>query len=286
MTDTVERMLPLYQGVMIAHYDHRAADVIRSETALKRQNQPRYLSDAEKADPKRFPIPMYWVREELVDSSEPWRLAFCDVTSATNERTLVPAAIPAYGSNHKVPLIRVTAPNLDRLALLAVMSSIAFDYLVRQKLGGTSMTYFYLRQMPTPSPTYLQQTCPFKQTSSWTAWLAAKAIYLVSTSEDMRDALAEGGADADIFRWDPKARRAVRAEMDAACFHLYGVDRDDVDYIMETFPIVKRKDVAEFGDFRTRRMILEVYDAMADAIRTGIPYSSPFDAAGEVSADA
>ena len=34
----------------------------------------------------------------------------------------------------------------------------------------------------------------------------------------------------------------LRAELDAAFFHLYGIDRDDVDYIMETFPIVKRKD--------------------------------------------
>lgn len=286
MTDAVERMLPLYQGVMIAHFDHRAADVIRSETALKRQNQPRYLSDAEKTDPKRLPMPMYWVREELVDATEPWRLAFCDVTSATNERTMVPAAIPPYGSNHKVPLIRVTAPNLDRLALLAVMASIAFDYLVRQKLGGTSMTYFYLRQMPTPSPTYLQQTCPFKQALSWTSWLAAKVIHLVSTSEDMRDALAAGQADAGIVQWDPMDRREVRAELDAACFHLYGVERDDVDYILETFPIVKRKDVAEFGEFCTKRMILEVYDAMAEAKRTGVPYASPFDSGEEVVVDA
>ena len=33
----------------------------------------------------------------------------------------------------------------------------------------------------------------------------------------------------------------MRAELDAAFFHLYGIDRDDVDYIMETFPIVKKQ---------------------------------------------
>jgi hypothetical protein len=65
--------------------------------------------------------------------------------------------------------------------------------------------------------------------------------------------------------------------LDAALFHLYGVERDDVDYIMETFPIVKRKDIAAHGQYRTKRMILEVYDAMAEAEATGVPYESKFD---------
>lgn len=50
-------------------------------------------------------------------------------------------------------------------------------------------------------------------------------------------------------------------------------------YIMETFPIVKRKDVAAYGEYHTKRLILGVFDQMAEAIRTGTPYSSPLDQA-------
>ena len=39
-----------------------------------------------------------------------------------------------------------------------------------------------------------------------------------------------------------RRRFLLRCELDAAYFHLYGIARDDVDYIMDTFPIVKRKD--------------------------------------------
>ena len=46
---------------------------------------------------------------------------------------------------------------------------------------------------------------------------------------------------------------------------------------METFPIVKRKDEAAFGEYRTKRLILEVYDAMAKAIETGEPYQTILD---------
>ncbi len=66
----------------------------------------------------------------------------------------------------------------------------------------------------------------------------------------------------------------MRAELDAAFFLLYGIDRDDVDYILGTFPIVKRHDEECFGEYRTKRLILEVYDAMAKAIETGEPFVS------------
>jgi len=65
--------------------------------------------------------------------------------------------------------------------------------------------------------------------------------------------------------------------LDAAFFHLYGIGRDDVDYIMETFPIVKRKDVAVHGDYRTKTQILDIYDRMQRAIETGEPYQTLLD---------
>jgi len=67
------------------------------------------------------------------------------------------------------------------------------------------------------------------------------------------------------------------AELDAAFFHLYGVERDDVDYVLDKFPIVKRKDEVRYGEYRTKRLILEVYDRMAEAIRTGEPYQTILD---------
>ena len=92
------------------------------------------------------------------------------------------------------------------------------------------------------------------------------------------------------FRWDEDRRFLIRAELDAAFFHLYlpsdangdwvparkadgcpyeetpeqlaelkksfPKPRDAVDYIMDTFPIVKRKDEEKYGSYRTKEMIL------------------------------
>ena len=85
------------------------------------------------------------------------------------------------------------------------------------------------------------------------------------------------GYDGPPFRWDEERRFLLRCELDAAYFHLYGIERDDVDYIMDTFPIVKRKDEAAHGEYRTKRVILEIYDEMAEAVRTGQLYKTRLD---------
>jgi hypothetical protein len=46
---------------------------------------------------------------------------------------------------------------------------------------------------------------------------------------------------------------------------------------METLPIVKRKDEAAYGTYRTKDTILSIYDEMAEAIRTGKPYQTRLD---------
>jgi hypothetical protein len=51
-----------------------------------------------------------------------------------------------------------------------------------------------------------------------------------------------------------------------------------VAYILDTFPIVRRKDEANHnGDYRTKRVILEIYDAMLEATRSGKPYTTRLD---------
>jgi hypothetical protein len=85
---------------------------------------------------------------------------------------------------------------------------------------------------------------------------------LTYTAWDMRPFALDLGYEGPPFVWDEERRFALRCELDAAFFHLYGIGREDVAYVMETFPIVKRKDEARYGEYRTKRVMLEVYDGM------------------------
>jgi len=266
-------MLPLYEAKMLDAYDHRDADVFKSTTAEKRQNQPRYLTDIDKADPNREVIPLYWVREDVIPPDLPeWLTGYSNVTSATNERTMLSSALPRAGVGHSYPLYFGQPHGL----LLAVFNSFVFDYLARLKVAGLNFSYFYLRQLPVPTPESLAQKCPWSSGAT-EQWLAQRVAWLTCTSWSMV-AMAESlTGRRQVFRWDDASRRQIRCEIDAAMFHLYGLPREDVDYIMDTFRIVREHDEAEHGEYRTKRIILDIYDAMRLAIDTGIPYEPIVD---------
>ena len=270
----ITRMLPLYQGMMATTYNHRSADVVKSATATKRQNQPRYLTESELRDRGRVVQPMYWVNERDLPPQLPdWLLGFSNISSPTNERSMVAYALPKVAVGHSIPLVLARRGGL---ALLAVLNSFALDYALRQKLGGVNLTYNYVQQLPIPTPDQLWLPAAWNRDSPVINWLRERAALLSYAARD----LSAVGKEAGLMQpcaFDPVGRSMIRAEIDAAVFHLFGVGRAEVDHIMETFPIVKRKDEAAFGSYRTKDLILEVYDAMQASMDSGQPYLSAFE---------
>jgi hypothetical protein len=102
-------------------------------------------------------------------------------------------------------------------------------------------------------------------------------VELTYTAWALEDFARDMGWNSPPFVWDLDRRVRLRAELDAALFHLYGVDEEAVDYVMEGFPIVKRRDEEQHGGYRTKALILDVYRKMADAIATGVPYQTILD---------
>jgi hypothetical protein len=60
-------------------------------------------------------------------------------------------------------------------------------------------------------------------------------------------------------RRDTGDRAQLRAEIDAYVAHLYGLSRDDFAYILDTFPVLKKKEEKAFGEFMSKRKCLEEY---------------------------
>lgn len=239
--------LPLYEAKMIHHYDHRWAtydgDSIRDVTP------------EEKRDPNFVVLPRYWVSdrevgEELAGWSQPWLLGFRDICRSTDERTVIASLVPVSAISNKLPLL-MTDKNL--LLLAANLSAFVLDYVGRQKQGSTSLNFFIAQQHPVLPPERYDMACPWDVDVRLRDWITSRVAQLTSTAIDLevRDELAP---------WDDLRRAHLRAELDACFFHLYGLTRDEVDYVMDTFPIVCRKDEAAQGEIRTKRLILAAYD--------------------------
>ncbi len=161
--------------------------------------------------------------------------------------------------------------------LQANLTAFAFDYATRQKVGGTHLTYGYLNQLPVLLPENYLQPALWQPVQTLRDWILPRVLELTYTAYDLEPFAKDCGYDGPPFHWDEERRFLLRCELDAAYFHLYGIARDDVAYIMETFPIVKRKDEAAHGEYRTKRVILEIYDAMQQAIDTGQAYQTLVD---------
>jgi hypothetical protein len=144
-------------------------------------------------------------------------------------------------------------PATTLAVLVAALSSFALDFVCRQKLGGTHLAVMTLKQLP---------VLPVEVGQAHSGFIAPRVAELACTTSEMAGLAADLGFDV-VTAWDEEKRTQFRAEIDAYMFILYGISRDDADYIMETFPIVKRRDEAMHGEYRTKRLILEAYDQLA-----------------------
>ena len=149
--------------------------------------------------------------------------------------------------------------------------------MARQKVGGTHITYGLLKQFPViPHRTYLQ---PAEWSASETrgSWIRCRVLELTYTACDLVPFGRDCGHNGPPFRWDEARRFLLRCELDAAFLHLYGINRDDAAYILDTFPVVRKKDETGHGEYRTKRVILEIFDRMGEAPRTGTAYQTLLD---------
>ncbi|MFF2937056.1 Eco57I restriction-modification methylase domain-containing protein [Streptomyces mirabilis] len=258
------RMLPLYEAKMLHHYDHRWA-------TYDPDGSTRDLPLAEKQDSSTVVLPRYWVAEPEVEAQltrrswdREWLLGWRDICRATDERTAIIGAFPRAAVGNNLPISTISPDQRSLVgALTACLSSLALDFVARLKVGGVHLNFFISEQLPVLTPAVAAANAPF---------ITSRILELTHTACDMAPFARDLGDTGTPFRWDEDRRTVIRAELDALFFHLYGIPRDDVDYILETFPIVQRKEEAKYGSFRTKELILDLYDRMAAA---GVSLDTP-----------
>jgi hypothetical protein len=278
------RARPLVEAKMVHHFDHRFGDY-SDRPAEKEGTDTRNLPfiPAERLmNPRYAPSPRYWVVEseinERIQARWPrdWFLCWRDICRSIDQRTVIASLIPK-SATATTPLMFSDLQPACLACLYASLCSFPLDYAARQKVGGTHLSYSYMKQLPVLAPSTYSAQAPWEREIVLRDWLLSRVVELTYTAWDLEAFAIDVGYDGPPFRWDSMRRQNLRAELDAAFFHLYGLSRDDTDFVMGTFPIVKNNDEKTYGEYRTKRIILDVYDAMADAARTGRPYQSRLD---------
>ena len=262
-----ETYLPLYEGKMVQAFDHRAASVVVNPENLNRPAQPRKATHEEHTKANWLPEPQFWVRTDSFHWPQDvtWTVAFKDATASTNARTMIAALVPAQAFGNTLPVLTPDAVEIaaykDSAWLLATaFNSLAFDFVSRQKVQGQRLNWYIVEQLPVIAPDDYDRQFGDRSAREL---VRDHVLRLTYTAHDMAPFARDLGYDGPPFVWDEEERRHLRARLDALYFHLYGLDKDDAAYVLDTFPIVRRHDETQFGSYRTRDLVLAYMDALA-----------------------
>jgi hypothetical protein len=279
--------LPLYEAKMIHQFNHRFGDY-RDHPPGSKNTQLPDVPPERLADPNYQVLPRYWVPAEVVEArlaakgwDRGWLLGWRDIARSTDERTVIAAVIPRVGVGHTLPLFLGKEFRLI-CALCACLTGCVLDFVARQKVGGTHLSYNYIEQLPVLPPSAFDEPCPWSPGETLADWIRPRVLELTYTAWDLQPFARDLGYDGPPFTWDEERRFRLRCELDAAFFILYlgtpeqwqreatpelkalfRTTREAVEYILEQFPIVRRKDEKRYGEYRTKETILHYYDILS-----------------------
>jgi len=277
-----EAYLPLFEAKMVHYFDHRFGTYQGQTDSQANQGKLPEVDDTMHADPDYISLPWYWVPEMEVEErlrdrwDRGWLLGWRDICRNTDTRTVISSVLPIAATGDTF-LLMFPSERSAAGCLAANLCSFVLDYIARQKVGGTHLKYHVMKQIPLLAPKTYGTMTSWAQSESLRDWLLSRILELTYTAWDLQPFARDCGYDGPPFRWDAARRFLLRCELDAAFFLLYGIGRDDADYILDTFPVVRRRDEQEHGEYRTKRVILEIYGRMVEATGTGTPYQTILD---------
>ena len=286
-----ETYVPLYEGKMIWHYNHHYGTW---PTEGERPNSINMPSLDELSNPNSHIMPWYWVPLSAVKDRQvkkdkdgnvvwewkhKWLFAFRDIARGVDMRTFIIAPIPdAKGVGHTATLLYAERGCMPGASLYGMMSSLIFDYCSRQKIGGTHASINYVKQFPVLTP---------EQIPSAMQWQIVKRVAELcyfnhdmdgwaselwdEMNEEQRAELPQLGAQQPWI-YNPERRAILQAELDAIFAHLYGLNTEDLRYILdpedvcgkgcinETFRVLKDNEIRQYGEYRTKRLVLEAWN--------------------------
>jgi len=221
----------------------------------------------------------------LKESCPKWLMGWRDICRATDERTVIASVLPAMGTGDTLLLMFPSSKMGSRRAcLLADQCSLIHDFVARQKIGGTHLKYHVKKQIATLPPD--------RYTETNLSFIIPRVLELTFTATDITPwaedlvsqwKLDDGNWKPDTpepirrsplvpFPFDQERRAVLRAELDAYYARLYGLDRNELRYILdpedvmgndypsETFRVLKDREIREYGEYRTQRLVLEAWD--------------------------
>ena len=284
--------VPLLEAKLFWQYNHHFAAF---DNAL--EQRPNSIDNTAPEDLANVDLPIkpwYWIAQGELDKKLQARpqdeckfaISFRCLARNTDSRTFITSILPSnIGIGHSAGLAYSRLSLYRLICLLAIFNSLCFDFVVRQKLSGTNISHFILKQLPVPHPDQIEDA---------TQWQLVKRVAELTyfnhdmddfaqelseqLSEEQNEALGERLVKQEPWVFNDKRRAQVQAEIDAIVAKLYGLNDEEVRYILdpevvigkgcinETFRVLEETELRELGEYRTKRLVLEAWDKLKHGI--------------------
>ena len=291
VTNNGELYYPLYEGKMIWNYNHHYG---KWPTEGDRPNSINSPSLEELMDPNSKLYPWYWVPQSEVNKrfvkaarngivewewQHNWLIAYRAIMESHDSRSFVVSLLPiTSGAGNSAILLFADQTTFKAMALIGMLSSLVMDYCARQKLGGKNMNVFVVRQLPVLTPEQIPDDIQWEivkrvvELCYFNHDLDEWAEELWKELNDVQKKELSKLGNKECYSYEVGRRAIVQAELDAIFAHLYGLTTNELRYILdpedicgegcinETFRVLKDKEINEYGEYRTKRLVLEAWE--------------------------
>ena len=284
-----EEYLPLYEGKYIQRFDHRFASYenipINERYSRKAGTTTPDLN--QKNNPAYEIEPRYWMKRSVYQKSvegtmnvQNYYLCARLVTNViSNARSVIACIIPSYPTNNLALLLDINSTSKKDyaekcLVLTSLFCSFAFDFIVRLKMSE-NLLKGTLWEAAAPTPEMMRKEY---RNGTYFSYALERSFELSYVTHSLTGIAFDLGRETTPFSFDLQRRAVLQAELDAMYFHLYGFTYDEVEYALDTFPIVKKRDIENFDYYKTQDEILRIYrDLKVDSKpkREGIQVGNP-----------
>ena len=139
-------------------------------------------------------------------------------------------------------------------------------------MGGSNMSNYIIAQLPVLSPEEIHLSGYERDIVERVACLCWFNHDLDGWMDELRsDCSDEYNLPNEPLIWNENQRAVWLAELDAIFAHLYGLTTDELRYILdpedicgpgcinETFRVLKDNEIRQYGEYRTKRLVLEAW---------------------------
>ncbi len=255
-----EKYFGLYESKHIHQFDHRFSTFESSSPSEIASGNSSYVTDLQKSNFDYSITCRYYISKELTErfyNKHNYKfeaiIATRMISSPTNERTLIGAFAPKLAFSNSANLI-LGKDKKALVVLLANLNSFVCDFVCRRRMGGINLNLWNLNQLPI----IIYNVIPERLKEH----IIKNTVQLSNTSNDVSPFFLDF-PEIEKISWNKNLRHSLQCELDAIFFHLYHLDKNDVEIIMDSFPAVKKRDEEKHNSFHTKETILRLYDEFA-----------------------